>query len=113
MSDVLERSAPAGVLIDHDFVAGNDVEQRRVQPHPARNDGFHAELGMAAAARVETEIEPALARTAVRELDERRRLETAAEVAINAGARGDPEHQPGHRACPAVGLRAAVARLPW
>src|SRR5207247_11467302 len=77
------------------------------------NDGFHAELGMAAAARVETEIEPALARTAVRELDERRRLETAAEVAINAGARGDPENQPGHRGCPAVGLRAAVVCVAW
>src|SRR5438445_6989481 len=66
---------------------------------------------MAAAARVETEIEPALAGTAVRELDECRRLETASEVAVNAGARVQLENQAGHGSGAAVRLGPAVVAV--
>src|SRR5205807_1814628 len=111
VTDVFERGAPAHVLVYHDLVLVHYLEQRSVEAHPAWNEGLHAELAMAAAARVEIEIEPALVGTAIGELDERRRLETAPEVAVKAGARVQLENQAGHGSRAAVRLGPAVVAV--
>src|SRR5207247_5366298 len=103
-------SAPARVLIDHDFVAGNDVEQRRVQPHPARNDGFHADFGVAAAARLQIEIEAAPTATAGH-LHQRRRLEASPDIAAHTRALVHRIYQTGHWRGASIRLRAAVVTV--
>ncbi len=110
VADVLESRATAGVLVDGDFVLGDDVEDRRVYAHPAGRHGLRAEFGVPAAARLEAEVQAARA-VAVRQLDEGRGLEAAADVSIKTVVGVQLEQQPRHRSGRAVGPVAAVVAV--
>src|SRR5207248_1513693 len=70
----------------------------------------HAELGMAAAARIQPEIGAAAA-VAVGDFDEGRRLEAAADIAVEASGFGGTKKDACHRRRRAVAAAAAVVRI--
>src|SRR6267142_5578711 len=111
VAHVLERSPAPRVLVYHDLILGDDLEYRGIEARPAGNDRLDAEFAMTAAARIQGEVQPGDPATAVGQLDQSRRLETASHVAVNAGGICGPEDESRDRRRTAVGLRAAVVAV--
>src|SRR4051812_27112762 len=83
VADVLERGAPALVAIDHDLVLGGDLEYCDAGAPYVRRHRLHAGFQMWTGARIQAEVGAAPG-VLIRQLEERRRLEAAPGVGVDA-----------------------------